>query len=312
MTTLAPAISTQRRLFHNRLFLTLCLAATTLAIVVLFALVASVGSEGGSSLSGNFLDSFASRKPAQAGIKGPLWGSLWVCTVCGILALPIGVATAIYLEEFAPRGRVTNLIRMNISNLSGVPSIVYGIIGLTAFTRFFGLLDADQPFAVGDPESFFYFQLPLGASVLAGALTLMLVILPIVIVASQEALRAVPSSLRTGAMALGATRWQTTWQVTLPAATGSIMTGAILAISRAVGEAAPLLVIGGYLLVFTTPSNLMSDFTVLPLQIFNWAQRPQEAFHAIAAAAIIVQLGLLLIFNSVAVFIRQRLQKPLQ
>ncbi|MSR17739.1 MAG: phosphate ABC transporter, permease protein PstA [Phycisphaerales bacterium] len=281
-------------------------------MLILAALLTSIIAEGWQRLSPQFLDSFASRKPAQAGIKAPLWGSVWVCTICAMTALPVGIATAVYLEEFAAKSRLTSFIRLNITNLSGVPSIVYGIIGLTAFTRMFGLRAPDDPICIGNEESFFYLQLPLGAGVLAGGLTLMLVVLPIVIVASQEALRSVPNSLRQGAMALGATRWQMVRTITLPAAVPTIMTGAILAISRAIGEAAPLLVLGGVLLMFTTPTNLMSDFTVLPLQIFNWAQRPQEEFHTLAAAAIIVQLAILALFNTIAVVIRHKLQRPLQ
>lgn len=157
-----------------------------------------------------------------------------------------------------------------------------------------------------------YLQIPFGPSVIAGGLTLSLVVLPIMIIASQEALRSVPQSLRQAALALGSTQWQVVWHVTLPAALPTIMTGAILSMSRAIGEAAPLLVIGGFLLVFQTPTNLMSDFTVLPLQIYNWAGRPQAEFHKIAAAAIIVQLVVLLAFNSIAIVIRQKLQRPLQ
>ncbi|MSQ90374.1 MAG: phosphate ABC transporter, permease protein PstA [Phycisphaerales bacterium] len=305
-------IPTARRLLASRLFLTLCLAATTIAILLLGALLVSIAIEGLGSLSWRFLDSFASRKAAQAGIKAPLLGSVWVCAICALIAVPMGIGTAIYLEEFAKRSRIKRLIQLNVSNLSGVPSIVYGILALAAFVRFFGMGSGDEPWTLGNPESFWYLQCPLGPSVLAGGFTLALVILPIMIIASQEALRAVPQSLRQGALALGSTRWQVVRLVTLPAAMPTIMTGAILAMSRAIGEAAPLLVIGGFLLVFQTPTNLMSDFTVLPLQIFNWAGRPQEDFHKLAAAAIIVQLVVLVAFNSIAIVIRQKLQRPLQ
>ncbi len=289
-----------------------CLAATTLAVLVLSALLISIAIEGAGSLSWSFLTSFASRKPLQAGILAPLMGSIWVCTICALVAIPLGVGTAIYLEEYARRSRLRRLIQLNISNLSGVPSIVYGILALVAFVRFFGIRTSDEPWSLGNSESLFFIQLPFGPSVLAGGLTLALVVLPIMIVASQEALRSVPQSLRQAALALGATQWQVVWNVTLPAALPTIMTGAILSMSRAIGEAAPLLVIGGFLLVFQTPTNLMSDFTVLPLQIFNWAGRPQADFHKIAAAAIIVQLVVLLAFNSIAIIIRQKLQRPLQ
>jgi phosphate transport system permease protein len=306
--------SNASRLLANRAFLLVCLVATNIAMLVLVVLLASIFWQGWDTLSWKFVTSFASRKPSEAGILAPLMGSVWVCTICGLVALPLGVGTAIYLEEFAKRTRFTRIVQTNIMNLAGVPSIVYGILGLTAFARMFGAFgtNVDDAIAIGSEESLFYLRLPFGSSVLAGGLTLMLVILPVVIISTQEALRAVPGSLRSGAFALGATRWQTVWGITLPASIPGIMTGAILAMSRAIGESAPLLVLGGLLLVFNTPENLMSDFAILPLQIYNWAGRPQDEFHAIAASAIIVQLAVLLLFNGVAVFIRQKLQKPLQ
>ncbi len=312
---MATPRSTATRLLTNRAFLAVCLLATNVAVVVLAVLLISILWQGLGSLNWNFLTHAASRKPAEAGILAPLWGSVWVCTICGLVALPLGIGTAIYLEEFARKGRFTRIVQTNIMNLAGVPSIVYGILGLTAFARMFGAFGTsaeDGGFAIGNEESLLYFKLPFGSSVLAGGLTLMLVILPIVIIATQEALRSVPKSLRSGALALGATPWQTVWGITLPAAIPGIMTGAILAMSRAIGESAPLLVVGAVLFVLNAPENLMSDFAVLPLQIFNWAGRPQDEFHAIAASAIIVQLVALLAFNGIAVFIRQKLQKPLQ
>lgn len=261
-----------------------------------------------------FFTEFSSRFAAKSGIHAPLMGSIWVCATSALLALPIGVATAVYLEEFAGNGRFTRFIRLNISNLSGVPSIVYGIIGLTAFVRMFGLLGGRGPdggVQIGSPDSFFSVHLPLGQSVLAGALTLMLVILPIIIVSSQEALRAVPNSLRQGALAMGATRWQTVWKITLPASVPMIMTGSILAVSRAIGEAAPLLVLGVPLFIRSVPENLMSEFTVLPFQIYKWAADPKEDFRDLAASAIVVLLVVLLSFNAIAVLIRQKLQRSL-
>ena len=309
----APASQAARRA-TDRGFLALCLAFTSLAVVILAVLLFTVWRDGHERLTWGFLDSFASRKPAEAGVKAPLWGSVWVCAICALAALPIGVGTAIYLEEFAKRTRFTRIVQTNILNLAGVPSIVYGILGLTAFARMFGAFGTsmDDGTTFGDEESLFFLRLPFGSSVIAGGLTLMLVVLPVVIIATQEALRAIPRGLRDGSYALGATRWQTVWGITLPAAIPGIMTGAILAMSRAIGESAPLLVLGGALLVYNAPENLMSDFAVLPLQIYNWAGRPQEEFHRIAASAIIIQLGVLLLFNGVAVFIRQKLQKPLQ
>jgi phosphate transport system permease protein len=311
---MATPRSTASRLLSNRAFLATCLLATSVAMIVLAVLLISIFWQGWETLSWKFLTSFASRKPSEAGILAPLMGSLWVCSICGLVALPLGVGTAIYLEEFAGKSRFTRLVQTNIMNLAGVPSIVYGILGLTAFARMFGAFgtNVEDAITIGSEDSLLFLRLPFGSSVLAGGLTLMLVILPVVIISTQEALRAVPSSLRAGAFALGATRWQTVWGITLPAAVPGIMTGAILSMSRAIGESAPLLVLGGLLLVFNTPENLMSDFAILPLQIYNWAGRPQDAFHAIAASAIIIQLGVLLLFNGLAVFIRQKLQKPLQ
>jgi phosphate transport system permease protein len=305
----APSSQAARRAV-DRGFLVLCLAFTALAVVILVVLLFSVWRDGHGRLSGEFLSNYASRRPAEAGVKAALWGSVWVCAICALTALPIGVGTALWLEEFARPSRLTSFIKLNISNLAGVPSIVYGILGLTAFARLFGAASADAPVSIGDPDGPLYLQLPFGNGVLAGGLTLMLVVLPIVIVSSQEALRAVPRSLRAGALALGATRWQTTRSITLPAALPMVMTGAILAISRAIGEAAPILVLGVPLFIRSVPQNLMSDFTVLPLQIYNWANRPGDAFHELAAAAIIVLLAVLLTFNAVAVVIRQRLRTP--
>lgn len=307
-----PRRASWRRTFTNRGFLALCLVFTSVAVLLLVALLVTIWRDGGSSLSGEFVTNWASRKPEQAGIKAALWGSVWVCVVCGLVALPVGVGTAVYLEEFAGRSRLNSFIKINISNLAGVPSIVYGILGLTAFSRVFGIGDPNHPLEFGNPDTFFYLRLPFGPGVLAGGLTLMLVVLPIVIVSSQEALRAVPRSLRTGSLALGATHWQTVWNITLPSSIPMIMTGAILAMSRAIGEAAPILVLGVPLVIRSTPVNLMSDFTVLPLQIFDWAGRPNVAFHQIAAAGIIVLLAVLLTFNAIAVLIRQKLQRPLQ
>ncbi len=304
-------IAGRRRL--DRGFLWLCLIATNIALVVLAVLLVSILWQGWDGLSWRFLTGVASSRAAKAGISAPLWGSLWVCAICGLAALPLGVGTAVYLEEFARKSRFTRIVQTNIMNLAGVPSIVYGLLGLTAFARMFGAFGAgsDAGIALGAADSFWHLRLPFGPSVLTGGLTLMLVILPVVIISTQEALRAVPPSLRSGALALGATPWQTAWNITLPAAIPGIMTGSILAMSRAIGETAPILVIGGALYITYRPENVMSEFTILPLQIYNWAGRPQVDFQHLAASAIIVQLLVLLAFNGVAVLIRQKLQKPL-
>ncbi len=302
-----------KRVWQNRVFYTICIVATGLSLVALAVLLIAMLTTGWSHLDWDFLTSYASRKPEKAGIKAALWGTIWVCVTCGLTALPLGVGTAVYLEEYAPRNRVTDFIRLNISNLAGVPSIVYGILGLTAFVQMWGLFGnaSDPLIQIGQRDDWFYFQIPFGRGVFAGALTLMLVILPIVIVSAQEALRAVPNSLREAALAAGATRWQMVRQVTLPAAIPTIMTGSILAMSRAIGEAAPILVIAGIVFIRFTPVNLMDEFTAMPLQIYDWASRPQEEFHSVAAAGIIVLLAVLLTFNGLAVLIRHKLQKPL-
>ncbi|MCX5640832.1 MAG: PstA family ABC transporter permease [Planctomycetota bacterium] len=304
----APASQLARRVV-DRGFLALCIVFTGLAVVILGILLVTIWQDGHTRLSWQFLNSFASRRTEEAGVRAPMWGSIWACVICALAAVPIGVGTAIYLEEFSKRSRFRSFIQLNIANLAGVPSIVYGILGLTAFARAFGSASTDSPITIGQPESFFYLQLPFGHGVLAGGLTLMLVVLPIIIVSSQEALRSVPRSLRTASLALGGTQWQTTWNITLPASIPMIMTGAILAMSRAIGEAAPILVLGVPLFIRTTPINLMSDFTVLPLQIYNWSMRQQSGFHELAAAAIIVLLAVLLTLNAVAVIIRHRLQR---
>ena len=320
------------RLLQDRGFLALCLALTSLSVLALCILLASVALQGWSGLLDaealravftegrlsslkdivrwSFFTEYASRRAGSAGIRAPLLGSVWVCVVCMLCSLPLGVGTALYLEEFARRTRLTRFIDLNVRNLAGVPSIVYGIIGLTAFSRMFGLVGGPdrEPIRLGPADSPFSLTLPFGQSVLSGGLTLMLVILPIIIISTQEALRAVPRGLRQSSLALGATLWQTTWSVTLPAALPGILTGSILALSRAIGEAAPLLVLGIPVFIASSPEGPMSPFTVLPFQIFNWAGRPQPAFHQLAASAIIVLLAVLLSFNALAIYLRHRLQ----
>jgi len=310
------ALRTRRRR-RDRLFIVVCLAAAGLSVIILGVLLTSIVAQGHGHLDKRFLTSPPSRRPANAGIHPAFWGSVWVCIVCALSAVPLGVGTAILLEEFRPKGRwlsrLHGFVQLNITNLAGVPSIVYGILGLTVFVEMFGLLGTanDPAWELGTTEDWYYLRLPFGRGVLAGGLTLMLVVLPVVIIASQEALRAVPHSLRHGALALGSTRWQVVRRITLPAAMPGIMTGTILAMSRAIGEAAPILVIAGIVYIAFTPGHLMDNFTVMPLQIFNWAGRPQEEFHRLAAAGILALLALLLTFNAVAVVIRYKFQKCL-
>ena len=310
--------STRTRVLKDRAFLIVCIAITALSIIALATLLTSILSLGLKHLDWEFLKDVPSRFPDKAGIGPAMWGSVWVCIICALVALPLGVGTAILLEEFKPKSRIVRtlhgFVQLNITNLAGVPSIVYGILGLTVFVELFGILgNPNEPaFTIGTKDDWYYFQLPLGRGVLAGALTLMLVVLPVIIISAQEALRAVPNSLREGALATGATKWQMVRRMTLPAAVPGIMTGSILAMSRAIGEAAPMLVIAGIVYITFTPQHLMDEFTVMPLQIYDWAGRPQDAFHVVAATGIIVLLAILLVFNAIAVFIRYRFQKPLQ
>lgn len=269
----------------NLLFTNLCLIATVVGIVLLGVLLYSVFRDGRQRLSWDFLTSFPSRFPEKAGIKSALFGSVWVVVLTGAIAVPTGIAAAIYLEEFQRRRTwLTELIQVNISNLAGVPSIVYGLLGLAVFVRWMSL----------------------DRSVISGALTMALLILPMLITVSQEALKAVPDSYREGSLALGATQWQTVYRQVLPAALPGILTGVILSLSRALGETAPLILIGAVSFVRFVPDGLSSSFTVLPIQIFNWTSQPQKGFQEAAAAGIIVLLVVLLSLNATAIYLRHR------
>lgn len=383
--------STASRTRKDAIFRGICIATASLSVVILVLLLSAIVVQGFRHLNLSFLTSPPNPDPARAGIGPALWGTVWVCVVCALFTLPIGVATAVLLEEFPPKRkwvrRVHSFIQLNIANLAGVPSVVYGIIGLTVFVQMFNLAgsahqpmlelgvhyydqyltegdrvvlvpaaDGESPTAhlsdgmsawrpngqqvelnvlgPGEPlpsdeqlrgltlradaeggriseKAWYYLRFPFGRGILAGGLTLMLVVLPVLIISTQEALRAVPSSLRDGALGMGATRWQVVWKVTLPAALPGIMTGAIISMSRAIGEAAPLLMIAGVVFIANAPGHLMDDFTAMPLQIYNWAQRPQLPFHELAASGILVLLAVLLVFNALAIFIRQRTHKPL-
>ena len=288
-TTLASSRATVRRQILDLCFQVLALAILCAALAALGALIADVWSDGASRLSVDFLISYPSRHPEEAGIWHALTGSILVILVTGALAVPIGVATAIYLEEYSRRTYFSKIIEINITNLAAVPSIIYGLLGLGLFVR----------------------ALAMGRSVLAGASTLALLVLPVIILATREALRAVPGSIREGSYALGATKWQTVWYQVLPVALPGILTGTILALSRAIGETAPLITIGALTFVAFAPDGIWSPFTVLPIQIFNWVSRPQAEFQVNAAAAIIVLLVLLLTMNAAAIWLRDRYQKKL-
>jgi phosphate transport system permease protein len=277
--------------FASQLFAWTCGFCTFLCIAVLGLLLWNVVSFGWESLSWKFLTSPPSMRSSASGIWTALVGSLYLIGLTALFSVPIGVGAAIYLEEYAPRSRWRTLVQINISNLAGVPSIVYGILGLGLFVR----------------------MMQLNRSVMAGALTLTLVVLPIVILSAQESLRAVPSTIRHASYALGATRWQTIWHQLLPASLPGILTGVILALSRALGEAAPLVAIGAATYVSFTPQNLLTDeFSALPLQIFNWTDQPKKDFHQLAAAGIVVLLSVLILMNALAVVLRQRFSKRIR
>jgi phosphate transport system permease protein len=271
----------------GKAFLVLCLAATLFGIIALAVLLVTIAADGLGRLSWDFLNSYPSRFPERAGIKSALFGTFWLMGFTALFAVPTGLAAAIYLEEFAPRNWFTKAIETNINNLAGVPSIIYGLLGLTVFVR----------------------AMQLDRSVLAGGLTLALLVLPIIIVAAREGLRSVPPSIREASLALGATPWQTVWSQVLPPALPTMLTGIILALSRAIGETAPLIAMGALQFVAFTPTGPGSDFTALPIQIFNWAARPQPEFHVTAAAAIVVLLIVLLAMNAFAVGLRMYFER---
>ncbi|MDQ0298719.1 phosphate transport system permease protein [Salibacterium salarium] len=275
------------RQLKNKIFKGLFIGATGFSILMLLILIIRILTQGLGYLDWDLLSSYASRNPEDAGILSAFVGTIWLMGVTAPISFILGVGTAIYLEEYAGKNRFTALIQMNISNLAGVPSVVFGLLGLTIFVR----------------------EMSLGRSVIAGGLTMALLILPIIVVASQEAIRSVPNNLKEASYAMGASNWQTVYRVVLPAAIPGILTGNILALSRAIGETAPLIMIGALTYIAFLPEGLLSQFTVMPIQIFNWTSRPQEEFHLVAASGIIILLLMLLIMNSVAVWIRNKFQR---
>ncbi len=291
MTAAAPALQASLQLRIRKLkgliFLALCLAAVGVALAALATLIVDVARDGLPRLSWDFINSYPSRFPERAGIKAALYGSAWMIAITVVVALPVGIGAAVYLEEYAGKNWFSTLLEVNISNLAGVPSIIYGLLGLQLFVR----------------------AMDLGRSVLAGGLTMALLVLPIIIIASREAIRAVPSSMRDAAYALGATKWQVVRRAVLPYAFSGIMTGNILATSRAMGETAPLITIGALTFVPFVPDGPLSPFTVLPIQIFNWVSRPQAGFHTNAAAGIVVLMIMTLGLNLTAILLRNRFQQ---
>jgi phosphate transport system permease protein len=271
----------------DRLLASFGLLVTLLALASLLMLLYDIVRDGAPRLSWQFLTSLPSRRAEEAGIHTALIGSIYIIGLTAALAIPFGIAAALYLEEYGGRGRLSRIIEINIANLAGVPSIIYGLLGLGLFVRTFGM----------------------GRSLLAGACTLAVLVLPVVILATREAVRAVPSTIREGSYALGATKWQTIWHQVLPAAFPGVLTGVILALSRAIGETAPLITIGALTYIPFVPDSIWSQFTVLPIQVFNWISRPQAAFAENAAAGIIVLLALLLAMNAVAIVLRDRFRR---
>lgn len=279
-----------RRRRMGALFHGVCFLATLAGLVFLVVLLLDVLLDGAAWLTPTFFTEFPSRIPARAGIKAALYGTVWLMGVVALITFPLGVAAAIWLEEYAGKNWLQTVIQTNISNLAGVPSIVYGILGLAVFVRWMSPVTG-------------------GRSVISGALTLSLLVLPILIIAAQEAIRAVPSSIREASYGLGATRWQTVRHHVLPNALPGILTGTILALSRAIGETAPLIMIGALTFIAFVPDGPRDAFTALPIQIFNWASRPQADFQHLAAAGIIVLLVLLLSMNGLAIWLRNKYTK---
>jgi phosphate transport system permease protein len=348
--TFSPA--TMRRQIAGRVFAALLLFATLFGLVMLAILLVNIGESGSTYIfrvvdnkenfdkvfedrieipladektlliNSGLVTNYHSRKPERAGLLSALVGSLIVMGLVALFTFPLGVGAAIYLEEYAPPGWLTEFIKLNIYNLAGVPSIVYGMLGLAVFGHFFGLLEPDSWFVkllnLPITESGIHefpvlglpFQVPFGNSLLAGGLTMTLLVLPIVVIAAREALRAVPSSIREAAYAVGATRWQTVSQQVMPVAMPGILTGMILALSRAMGESAPLLVLGAFIYVPFLPESVWDKFTVLPLQIYNWISLPKEEFRLyLSGAGIIILLVVLMIMNGFAIYLRNRFEK---
>lgn len=299
--------NTKKYLLLDRVFLSAGVLATAFALLVLSALLLDVVFDALPKLNIDFLTSYPSRKAADSGAYSAIVGTIWMMCVTALLAFPLGLASGIYLEEYAPKNRFTAFIELNINNLAGVPSIIFGLLGLSVFVRFFGF----------------------GQSILAGACTLTLLILPVIILTTREALRVIPSSIRHAAYALGATKWQVVSKQVVPAAMGNILTGFILAMSRAIGETAPLVTIGALAYVAFIPespvqffpeqpfvkftlSGIFESFSVLPIQIFNWVSKAQKGFANCAAGGIVVLLGLTLLMNFFAIMLRNRYQKKIK
>ncbi|KRG10127.1 phosphate ABC transporter permease PstA [Staphylococcus sp. NAM3COL9] len=280
------------RLTTNKINKWAFFGCTMIGLLVLAALLIDTLIKGAGHLTPSFFTNFSSSTPSMAGIKGAFIGTAWLMVTIIPITITLGVGTAIYLEEYAKENALTNFIKVSISNLAGVPSVVFGLLGLTIFVRGMGID-----------------SIALGNSILAAALTMSLLILPVIIVASQEAIRSVPSSVKEASYGLGANKWQTIRRVVLPAAIPGILTGFILALSRALGETAPLILIGIPTILLQLPSTIFDQFQALPMSIYSWTKLPQEEFQNVASAGIIVLLVILLLMNAVAIFLRNKYSK---
>lgn len=281
--------NSKKNRIKDRIFEYFGIASTFFGLVILAIFIGNILVDGLSRIDWDFMTSLPSRKAERAGIFTAWSGSLWILVLTTLIAFPLGVSAGVYLEEYAKKTKLASLLEVNISNLAGVPSIIYGLLGLEIFVRVFKM----------------------GNSILAGAFTLSLLVLPIIIVATRESIKAVPPSIRAASYGLGATKWQTIWHQVLPSSFGGILTGIILAISRAVGETAPLIIVGALAYVPFAPSSPMDEFTVMPIQIFNWVSRPQHGFTINAAAAIIILLIITFVMNGMAVYLRNRWEKKI-
>jgi len=280
----------QKNRLKDQIFKVWGIGCTLFGLILLTFFIGDLLVDGIMRIDWSFITDLPSRKAEKSGIYTALIGSIWILLFTTLIAFPVGVAAGVYLEEYGKKNKLSAILEINISNLAGVPSIIYGLLGLEVFVRIMGL----------------------GASVLAGSLTLSLLILPIIIVATREAIKAVPKSIKNASYALGASKWQTIWDQVLPASAGGILTGVILALSRAVGETAPLIVVGALAYVPFVPESPMDEFSVLPIQIFNWISRPQHGFVENAAAAIIILLLITFVMNGIAVYFRNKWQKKLK
>ncbi|WP_226036909.1 phosphate ABC transporter permease PstA [Aquibacillus saliphilus] len=276
----------RRRIILNQTFKYVFIFAMSLALIALSVLIYRILSQGLGHLNIDFLRQYPAPYPDKAGLFAGIMGSLYLMLLIAPISITIGVSTALYLEEYAAKNKFTRFIQTNVQNLAGVPSIVFGLLGLTFFVYLFSF----------------------GYTLIAGALTMSLLILPVIVVASQEAIRFVPNEIRQASIAMGATKWQTIWRIVLPAAIPGILTGSILALSRAIGETAPLIIVGAAAAIYTIPDSLTSKYTAMPIQIYNWTSRPQEEWQYIAGAGIIVLLVILLLMNSIAIWIRNKFQ----